>query len=127
MALFGKKENTETPVTTAVEAKAVSNAPTTLHERKQSVLLIPRLSEKAYKVAAQNKYIFKVSANQNKIEIRKAVEQQFGVKVASINMVSMKGKYRSYGRILGRMSDFKKAIVTLTPDSKKIDTVEISK
>ena len=57
----------------------------------------------------------------NKIEIAKAVEEIFGVKVQKVNTVSMKGRKRRMGRYEGYTSDWKKAIVTLTEDSKTIE------
>jgi large subunit ribosomal protein L23 len=70
------------------------------------------------------KYIFVVPVSANKSEVSKAVEREFGVKVADVNMIRMKGKQRRYGRSTGKMTDFKKAIVTLTKDSKEITVVE---
>lgn len=90
------------------------------------LLLLPRLSEKSNALVRLNKYVFKVDTGFNKLEIRKAVEKAYGVKVARVNVVRMEGKQRRYGRFEGKTSDFKKAIVTLTPDSKKIDTIEPS-
>jgi large subunit ribosomal protein L23 len=58
------------------------------------------------------------------VELRKALEKAYGVKIADINIVKVKGKMRRYGRSTGKMTDFKKAIVTLKPDSKKIDLIE---
>lgn len=105
---------------TSDQSKAL-NMPTRL-----PMLILPRLSEKANALVGLNKYVFKVGLNTNKIEIRKAVEKSYGVNVASVNIVRMKGKPRRYGRFEGKTSGFKKAIVTLTPDSKKIDVIESS-
>ena len=66
------------------------------------------------------KYTFRVADGSNKIEIAKAVEEIFGVKVAKVNTISMKGKKRRMGRFEGYTSDWKKAVVTLTEDSKTI-------
>jgi large subunit ribosomal protein L23 len=67
-----------------------------------------------------------VYGSSNKIEVRKAVEKQYGVKVADMNMITMAGKTRGTGRRRGITQAYKKAIVTLTKDSKKIDLVEPS-
>jgi len=84
----------------------------------------PILTEKSYAQIASKTYTFKVAKTANKIEIAKAVEQLFSVKVASVNTVSVKGKKKSQntknGRTEGKTSDYKKAIVTLTQDSKSI-------
>lgn len=87
-------------------------------------LIVPRLSEKSNQMSAQNKYVFKVEGKINKVELRKAVEKAYGTKVARVNMITVKGKQRRSGRTLGKTSGFKKAIITLAPGSKKIDTFE---
>ena len=66
----------------------------------------------------QNKYPFEVSRDSNKIEIKRAVEQLFSVKVDTVRTLLMHGKVRRQGRYFGRRSDWKKAIVTLKPDQK---------
>lgn len=63
-----------------------------------------------------NRYMFKVSINANKIEIRKAIEKVFSVKVVKINTIRMKGKPKRMGKYEGRRPDWKKAIVTLQAD-----------
>ena len=70
---------------------------------------------------AYKKYTFKVAKDANKIEIAKAVEELFGVKVAKVNTLSVRGKLRRQGRFEGYTASWKKAIVTLTEDSKSIE------
>lgn len=69
-----------------------------------------------------NKYAFQVDRNANKIEIKKAVEKKFEVKVKSVRTMNMYGKMRQQltrqGRFHGRRPNWKKAIVTLEPDYK---------
>ena len=77
-------------------------------------------TEKGAVLAVQNKYLFNVQKSANKIEIRKAVESQYSVKVLNVNIITGSGKKRTYGATKGRMSDFKKAIVTLK-EGDKID------
>ena len=72
-----------------------------------------------------HKYTFKVPVTANKVEIKKAVEEVFGVKVAKVNTIKMLGKVKRMGRYEGRRASFKKAIVTLTADSKTIDFFEM--
>ena len=92
---------------------------------RRQIVALPRLSEKATKMASLNKYVFKVSSGKaNKIELRKAIERFYGVKIQSMNTISVKGKYRRYGRTYGQTSGFKKVIVTLTKDSKTPDIAE---
>jgi large subunit ribosomal protein L23 len=62
-----------------------------------------------------NKYIFEVDRRANKIEIEKAVEKLFKVKVVSVRTMNREGKKKRMGRIMGRKSDWKKAVVTLAP------------
>jgi large subunit ribosomal protein L23 len=102
----------------ALEANAV-----VIGGRGNQSLVFPRLSEKSSALARLNKYVFKVEGKVNKIELRMALEQAYGVKIARINMTKVKGKPRRYGRASGKMSDFKKAIITLKPESKKIDLI----
>ncbi len=68
-----------------------------------------------------NKVLFAVDRNANKIEIRKAVEKLFGVKVEDVQTLNVKGKSKRYGRYDYRRSDWKKAIVTL----KEGDSIEM--
>ena len=66
----------------------------------------------------RNQYHFEVDSAANKIEIKRAVETLFSVKVASVRTQQLHGKVRRQGRFMGRRSDWKKAIVTLKPDQK---------
>ena len=59
-----------------------------------------------------------------KVEIKKAVEEIFGVKVAKVNTIKLPGKWKRMGVHVGKRSDIKKAVVTLTADSKKIEIFE---
>ncbi len=71
------------------------------------------------------RYTFRVDVNANKIEIKKAVEEIFGVQVAKVNTMNVKGKKKRMGRTEGRRPSWKKAIVTLKQDSKPIEFFEI--
>ncbi len=88
----------------------------------------PLLSEKSYATIPDKKYTFIVDINANKIQIRQAVEQIFKVKVKSVNTLIVKGKVKTQntkqGRSVGKTSDYKKAIVRLTADSKPIEFFE---
>jgi large subunit ribosomal protein L23 len=66
----------------------------------------------------RNQYHFEVDRDANKIEIKRAIETLFSVKVASVRTQQAHGKTRRQGRFVGRKSDWKKAIVTLQPDQK---------
>ena len=86
------------------------------NERLMKVLLSPVISDKAYRVAEQDKQVvFRVMTCANKLEIKKAVERMFEVKVAAVKTTNVKGKARRFGRIEGRTKDWKKAYVKLMP------------
>lgn len=72
-----------------------------------------------------NRYTFEVSIHANKIEIKKAVEEIFGVQVAAVNTMRVEGKVKRMGRTQGRRASWKKAIVTLKPGSKTIEFFEM--
>lgn len=71
------------------------------------------------------RYTFEVPTTVNKIEIKKAVEEVFGVKVAQVNTMRVLGKVKRMGKYSGRRPSYKKAIVTLTQDSKAIEIFEM--
>ena len=87
----------------------------------QDIIVGPIITENSMEGIANRKYTFKVANFANKNEIKKAVEQLFGVKVEKVNTISVKGKKKRMGRSEGYTSDWKKAIVTLTADSKTIE------
>jgi large subunit ribosomal protein L23 len=88
------------------------------------IIIKPHLTEKAYDGFAAKKYVFKVSRNADKTEIKKAVEEIFKVKVKSVNTVNVRGKLKTQGRTSGYTPDYKKAIVQLTADSTAIKEFE---
>ena len=73
---------------------------------------------------ADKKYSFKVATNATKVDIARAAEELFGVKVAKVNTISVRGRYRRQGMHAGYTAASKKAIVTLTKDSKGIEFIE---
>ncbi len=85
----------------------------------QSVIVRPVLTEKSTALtAAQNVITFDVDRGANKIEIRRAVETLFNVKVDSVRVVSVSGKIKKVGRSIGRAQDRKKAYVKLAAGQK---------
>ena len=84
----------------------------------------PVITERSMSGIAESKYVFEVATSANKVEIKKAIEEIFGVKVASVNTVKLPGKWKRMGVHTGKTSAKKKAIVTLTPDSKPIEIFE---
>ncbi|MDE5911090.1 MAG: 50S ribosomal protein L23 [Clostridia bacterium] len=91
---------------------------------KYDVIISPILTEKSYDGIADKKYTFKVASDATKTQIKVAVEDIFGVKVAKVNTVNVNGKKKRMGRSEGMTSAYKKAVVTLTEDSKTIEFFE---
>ena len=90
----------------------------------QDIIIKPVLTEKGYDGIASKTYTFIVRKDANKTQIKLAVEEIFGVQVASVNTVTCKGKLKRMGRNEGYTPDRKKAIVTLKEDSKAIEFFE---
>ena len=85
----------------------------------------PVITEQSMADIADKKYVFEVAIDSNKTEIKAAVEEIFGVKVAKVNTIRMQGKVKRVGaNPAGKRADFKKAVVTLTADSKTIEFFE---
>ncbi len=88
---------------------------------KFDIIIRPIISEKSMDQSADKKYTFQVALNANKIEIKKAVEEIFGVKVEKVTTCRVLGKVKRMGATFGKRSDWKKAVVKLTADSKTIE------
>lgn len=84
----------------------------------------PVISETSMENMAEKKYTFEVDRRANKVEIKKAIEKIFGVKVQKVNTMNVPGKKKRMGMHVGKRPDWKKAIVQLTPDSKEIEFFE---
>ncbi|MEK7537115.1 MAG: 50S ribosomal protein L23 [Patescibacteria group bacterium] len=129
MALFKRKK--EPPFAKATEGKGIKEA-----EKKEAKLGLPvgkdpRLykiveklvqTEKAIGSSSHNKYVFKVSPKTNKIEVKKAIEKLYEVKVKDVRIINTFGKKRQVGRFEGWKPGFKKAIVALEK-GYKIETI----
>ena len=88
----------------------------------QDIILKPVITEKSMDIMrSQRKYTFKVANDANKIEIKNAVEELFKVKVSAVNTMKYDGKEKRVRIKTGRTASYKKAIVTLTEDSKTIE------
>lgn len=87
----------------------------------RDILKKPLITEKSMDLVGENKYSFIVDPNSNKVEIKKAVEELFKVKVEKVHTLRYKAKIKRVKGRLGRISGYKKAIVTL----KKGDKIEI--
>ena len=89
------------------------------------IIVKPIITEQSMEETAEKKYVFQVAIDANKIEIKKAVEEIFGVKVEKVNTIRMEGKAKRQGAApAGRRANWKKAMVTLTADSKTIEFFE---
>ncbi|MGN0538856.1 MAG: 50S ribosomal protein L23 [Candidatus Fimenecus sp.] len=87
----------------------------------QEIILAPVITEESMMGTADKKYTFKVAKDATKVDIKKAVEKLFSVKVEKVNTINVRGQLRRYGRYEGYRASWKKAIVTLTEDSKTIE------
>jgi large subunit ribosomal protein L23 len=87
----------------------------------QDIVIAPIITEKTMSVIADKKYTFKVATDANKVEIAAAIEKLFGVEVAKVNTMNVRGHKRRMGRYVGTTAAWKKAVVTLSEKSKTID------
>ena len=87
----------------------------------RDVLLAPVISEKSYGLLEENKYTFVVAPHANKTEIKIAVEKVFGVSVVSVNTLNRQGKRKRTRTGYGKRKNTKRAIVTLSAESKPIE------
>jgi large subunit ribosomal protein L23 len=121
MDIFSKKpEDQDAKVEYKKDDKSSSTAGNGPVIKIPTILIQPRISEKAGGQAQMNKYVFVVAKGTNKVEVKKAVEAAYKVKVTQVNVINNHGKKRNFGRTKGVTADFKKAIVTL----KKGDKIE---
>ncbi len=89
------------------------------------IIMKPIITEQSMEGTEDKKYVFQVAIDANKIEIKKAVEEIFGVKVDKVNTIRMQGKEKRQGNApAGRRPNWKKAMVKLTADSKTIEFFE---
>ena len=90
----------------------------------QDIIVRPIITEKSMAVLGMKKYTFEVAKSATKVDIARAVEELFGVKVSKVNTLNVRGHFRRQGRSEGYTSAWKKAVVTLTEDSKTIEFFE---
>lgn len=89
-----------------------------VHGIAHKILLSPVVSEKSTLAEMKHAYTFLVDKNANKIEIKKAIEEVYGVRPLKVRTILVEGKVKRFGRRIGRRSDFKKAIVITSKDQK---------
>ena len=87
----------------------------------QDIIVRPIITEKSMAGIGDKKYTFEVAMNATKVDIARAVEELFGVKVQKVNTLHVRGHLRRQGRSEGYTPAWKKAVVTLTGDSKAIE------
>lgn len=90
----------------------------------RDIIKRPIVTERTSAMMEEKKYVFEVDMKSNKTEIKQAIEQIFGVKVAAVNIIRMPAKPKRYGRYSGYTSEWKKAIVKLTENSKDLEIFE---
>jgi len=88
------------------------------------IIIKPVVTEASMDMIADKKYTFKVATDANKVEIKKAVEEIFDVKVDKVTTMNFDGKLKRMGRFEGRRAAYKKAVVKLKADSKTIEFFE---
>ncbi|MTH55126.1 50S ribosomal protein L23 [Bacillus mangrovi] len=91
----------------------------------RDIIKRPVITENSTDIMADRKYTFEVDVRANKTEVKDAIEAIFGVKVAKVNVMNYKGKFRRVGRYSGLTNRRRKAIVTLTAESKEIELFEV--
>jgi large subunit ribosomal protein L23 len=91
----------------------------------RDIIKRPIITEHTSDLMAIKKYVFEVDMHANKIEIRQAIEAIFKVKVVKVNTLIMAAKPKRYGKHSGYTSEWKKAIVSLTPESKELEFFEV--
>ena len=90
----------------------------------RDIIKRPIITESSSDLMANKKYTFEVDIHANKTEIKQAIEQIFKVKVTAVNTMRMPAKPKRYGRFSGYTSEWKKAIVSLSADSKELEFFE---
>lgn len=90
----------------------------------RDIIKRPVITERTAELMESNKFAFEVELRSNKTEIKQAIESIFGVKVSKVNVLRVPAKKKRVGKHVGMTSEWKKAIVTLAPDSKPISFFE---
>ncbi|OZI13153.1 MULTISPECIES: 50S ribosomal protein L23 [unclassified Bacillus (in: firmicutes)] len=91
----------------------------------RDIIKRPVITEHSTEIMVDKKYTFEVDVRANKTQVKDAIEEIFGVKVAKVNIMNYKGKFKRMGRYAGYTNKRRKAVVTLTQDSKEIELFEV--
>ena len=113
-----KKVITKTEKPKAEKPKSIKKITKKEFSGAWRILKMPLVTEKSTDLNALNQYIFKVAKEANKAEIKKAIQDLYGVRVESVNIIKVPGKKRRLGRHEGWRAGYKKAIVFLAPEEK---------
>jgi len=92
----------------------------------RDIIKRPVITEQTSELMAGKVYVFEVDLRASKTEVKSAIEQIFKVKVVKVNTLRMPAKPKRYGRHSGYTSEWKKAIVKLSDDSKELEFFEAS-
>lgn len=126
MALFGRKKQEKTEKQEIQEKAETKKSGAVLPQGKDSFVYKtiekPIVTERAVDLSHQGRYVFKVFPRANKVEIARAIEKLYGVKVRDVKIINVVAKKRQVGRFKGLKSGFKKAVVSL----EKGQTIEIT-
>jgi large subunit ribosomal protein L23 len=90
----------------------------------RDIIKRPVITERTADMMSSNKYVFEVDMRANKTEVKDAIQRIFDVKVVNVNTMRVKGKPKRVGKYSGYRSDWKKAIVQLSEDSKALEFFE---
>lgn len=124
-----KVEKKDKEITSKKDEKSSNKVDKSLKKQKKNVfanhdiLVKPLISEKSAMAESEGKYTFKVSLSSDKLSIKKAINDIYGVKPSKVRIINYEGKSMNFGRKTGRRSDWKKAIVTM-PKGKTINIHE---
>lgn len=88
------------------------------------IIIKPIITERSMSAVADKKYVFEVARDAEKTEIKRAIEEIFGVKVMSVNTMHVRGRDKRLGVHAGKTAASKKAVIRLTADSKSIEMFE---
>ncbi len=91
----------------------------------RDIIKRPVITERSSELMADKKYTFEVDVRANKTQVKDAVQEIFGVKVKNVNIMNYKGKFKRMGKFGGYTNKRRKAIITLTQDSKEIELFEV--
>ena len=91
----------------------------------RDIIKRPVITERSSDLMAEKKYTFDVDVRANKTQVKDAIQEIFGVKVRNVNIMNYKGKFKRMGKFGGYTNKRRKAIITLTQDSKDIELFEV--